>query len=137
MKVYSADLETTVYEGQDHTEAWSSALVALDSDNPLVFHSLAETLEYLDNQDEDAVLYYHNLKFDGNFWLSYLITELKFKQGLERLPDNTVKFKDRKDLKEKELIYVISSMGQWYTITFKYHSHLYTLKDSLKLYHSN
>lgn len=133
MKVYSADLETTVYEGQDHTEAWSSALVALDSNDPLVFHSLAETLEYLDTQNEDAVLYYHNLKFDGNFWLSYLITELKFKQGLERLPDNTVKFKDRKDLKEKELIYVISSMGQWYTITFKYHSHLYTLKDSLKL----
>ena len=74
MKVYSADLETTVYEGQDHTEAWSSALVALDSDSPLVFHSLAETLEYLDNQDEDAVLYYHNLKFVCSFLISYLLT---------------------------------------------------------------
>ena len=133
MKIYSADLETTVYEGQDHTEAWSSALVALDSDEPLVFHSLAETLEYLDLQGEDAILYYHNLKFDGNFWLSFLITVLKFKQGLEHLPDKTVKFKDRKELKERELIYSISSMGQWYTITFKYHGHIYTLKDSLKL----
>ena len=133
MKIYSADLETTVYEGQDHTEAWSSAIVSLDSDEPLVHHSLAETLDYLDQQDEDAILYYHNLKFDGNFWLSFLLTQMDFKQGLDKYDDGTVKFKDRKELKEREVIYSISSMGQWYTITFKYHGHLYTLKDSLKL----
>lgn len=133
MKVYSADLETTVYEGQDHTEAWASALVALDSDDPLVFHSLADTLDYLDSQNENAVLYYHNLKFDGNFWLSYLITKLNFTQGIEYISETDVKFKDKKDLKERELIYVISSMGQWYTITFKYHGHTYILRDSLKL----
>ena len=80
MKIYSADLETTVYEGQDHTEAWSSAIVSLDSGEPLVHHSLAETLDYLDQQDEDAILYYHNLKFDGNFWLSFLLTQMDFKQ---------------------------------------------------------
>ena len=133
MKIYSADLETTVYDGQDHTEAWASALVSLDSDEPLVFHSLEETLDFLDSQNEDAVLYYHNLKFDGNFWLSYLITEKHFKQGLEIISEKQIKFKDKKDLKEKELIYSISSMGQWYTITFKYKQHTYTLKDSLKL----
>ena len=133
MKIYAADLETTVYDGQDHTEAWASALVSLDSEEPLVHHSLEETLNYLDQQDEDAILYYHNLKFDGNFWLSFLITQKNFIQALETLPDGTVQFKDRKELKEKELIYSISSMGQWYTITFKYHSHIYTFKDSLKL----
>ena len=133
MKIYSADLETTVYEGQTETEAWSSALVALDSNNPLIFHSLADTLEYLDAQDEDAILYYHNLKFDGNFWLYFLIKVLGFKQGLLHAPDGTVTMKDARDLYEKELIYSISSMGQWYTITFKYHTHKYTLKDSYKL----
>ena len=133
MKIYSADLETTVYEGQTSTEAWSSALVELGSDTPLIFHSLAETLEYLDSQNEDAVLYYHNLKFDGNFWLYFLIKELGFKQGIEHLADGSVKIKKAKELKEKEVIYSISSMGQWYTITFKYRGHTYTLKDSLKL----
>lgn len=133
MKIYSADLETTVYEGQDHTEAWASALVALDSDKPLVFHSLDDTLDYLDYQDEDAVLYYHNLKFDGNFWLSFLITQKNFTQGLEYISETELTFKDRKELREREVIYSISSMGQWYTIEFKYHSHIYTLKDSLKL----
>lgn len=133
MKIYSADLETTVYEGQTSTEAWSSALVELGSDTPLIFHSLAETLEYLDSQNEDAVLYYHNLKFDGNFWLYFLIKELGFKQGVEHLADGSVKMKEAKELKEKEVIYSISSMGQWYTITFKYRCHTYTFKDSLKL----
>lgn len=133
MKIYSADLETTVYEGQDHTEAWASALVPLDSDKPLVFHSLDDTLDYLDYQDEDAVLYYHNLKFDGNFWLSFLLTQKQFKQGIEYISPTEVTFKDRRELREREVIYSISSMGQWYTIQFKYHSHIYTLKDSLKL----
>ena len=133
MKIYAADLETTVYEGQDHTEAWASALVALDSDKPLIFHSLEDTLDYLDYQEEDAVLYYHNLKFDGNFWLSYLLTQKHFKQGLEYITPTEIKFKEKQDLKEKEVIYSISSMGQWYTIVFKYHSRIYTLKDSLKL----
>ena len=135
MKTYSADLETTVYEGQTSTEAWASALVALDSDEPLVFHSLRDTLDYLDTQDEDAVLYYHNLKFDGNFWLSFLLHEMNFKQGLidNHSKDSKPYFKDKKDLNNKEVIYLISSMGQWYTITFKYKGHLYTLKDSLKL----
>ena len=133
MKIYSADFETTVYEGQDHTEVWASALVALDSDEPVVHHSIQETLDYLKKQNEDAVLYYHNLKFDGNFWLSYLITELGFKQGFEYISDTQVEWKKRKKLDNNELIYSISSMGQWYSIDFKYRGHLYTLKDSLKL----
>lgn len=133
MRYYSADFETTVYEGQDHTEVWASALVALDSDEPVVHHSIQETLDYLKKQNEDAVLYYHNLKFDGNFWLSYLITELGFKQGFEYISDTQVEWKKRKKLDNNELIYSISSMGQWYSIDFKYRGHLYTLKDSLKL----
>ena len=133
MKIYSADLETTVYEGQETTEVWASALVALDSDEPLVFHSLKDTLQYLNTQDEDAILYYHNLKFDGNFWLSYLITELGFKQGLIFNNPADAHFKKKHELDNNELVYLISSMGQWYTITFKYRGHVYTLKDSLKL----
>ena len=133
MKIYSADLETTVYEGQTSTEAWASALVALDSDEPLVFHSLRDTLDYLDTQDEDAILYYHNLKFDGNFWLSFLLTEMNFTQGYIHTTAEELHFKDKKDLHNNQVIYLISSMGQWYTLTFKYKGHMYTLKDSLKL----
>lgn len=133
MKIYCADLETTVYEGQTSTEAWASALVPLDSDEPIVHHSLQETLDYLVEQDEDAVLYYHNLKFDGNFWLSFLISEKGFTQAFEYISETELTWKDPRKLLDKELIYSISSMGQWYTVTFKYKSHKYILKDSLKL----
>ena len=133
MRIYSADFETTVYENQDHTEVWASALVSLDSDEPVLHHSIGETLQYLKDRDEDAILYYHNLKFDGNFWLSYLITELHFTQGYEVISDTQVTWKKRKKLNNNEVIYSISSMGQWYEIDFKYRGHFYTLKDSLKL----
>lgn len=133
MRIYSADFETTVYENQDHTEVWASALVSLDSDEPVLHHSIGETLQYLKDRDEDAILYYHNLKFDGNFWLSYLITELHFTQGFEVISDTQVTWKKRKKLNNNEVIYSISSMGQWYEIDFKYRGHFYTLKDSLKL----
>lgn len=133
MKIYACDFETTVYENQDHTEVWASAMVGLDDDEPIIHHSIGETLQYLKAQNEDAILYYHNLKFDGNFWLSYLITELGFKQGYEYISETDIAWKKKKELKNNEVIYSISSMGQWYTITFKYRSHIYELKDSLKL----
>lgn len=137
MKTYIADLETTVYEGQTETEAWASAIVDLslpnETESVIIHHSLEETLDYLDYQSEDAILYYHNLKFDGQFWLYYLLYVKHFKQGYETLSDNTIVFKKSYDLNNNELIYTISDMGQWYTITFKYHEHTYTLKDSLKL----
>lgn len=133
MTIYSADFETTVYENQDHTEVWASALVRLDSDEPIVHHSIGETLEYLKKQNEDATLYYHNLKFDGNFWLSYLLTELNFKQGFDVISETQVTWKKKKQLDNNEVIYSISSMGQWYEIVFKYRGHIFTLRDSLKL----
>jgi hypothetical protein len=133
MKIYACDFETTVYENQDHTEVWASAIIGLEDDEPIVFHSIDETLYFLKQQNEDAVLYYHNLKFDGKFWLSYLITQLGFKQGFDYISPTEVIWKKKKELKNKEVIYSISSMGQWYSVTFKYHNHIYTLKDSLKL----
>jgi hypothetical protein len=137
LRTYIADLETTVYDGQTSTEAWASALVDIEAEDDissvLIFHSLYETLEYLEHKDEDAVLYYHNLKFDGEFWLYFLIQVCGFKQGIEYISPTDVTMKQPKELDNNEVTYSISSMGQWYSITFKYHSHKYTLKDSLKL----
>lgn len=135
MKTFVADFETTVYDGQESTEVWASALADINDENDtvLVFHSIDETLEYLKFLDEDIVMYYHNLKFDGNFWLWYLIHKLKFKQGYEILNETEYVMKQSRDIANNEVVYTISDMGQWYTITFKYHGHKITLKDSLKL----
>lgn len=135
MKTFVADFETTVYEGQDSTEVWASAMADIDDeeDTVFVFHSIAETLQYIEFLEQDIVLYYHNLKFDGNFWLWHLIHELKFKQGIEILDKTTYVMKKPRDINNNEVVYMISDMGQWYSITFKYRGHKVTLKDSLKL----
>ena len=78
MKIYACDFETTVYENQDHTEVWASAIIGLEDDEPIVFHSIDETLYFLKQQNEDAVLYYHNLKFDGKFVNNFLKKQIYF-----------------------------------------------------------
>lgn len=137
MKTYIADLETTVYDGQTSTEAWASAIVDInapdETSSVIILHSLQDTLDYLDHQGEDAVLYYHNLKFDGQFWLYYLLEVLHFKQGIEVISPTEVVMNKPRDLKNNEVVYSISSMGQWYSIAFRYREHKYTLYDSLKL----
>ena len=104
MKTFVADFETTVFDGQDSTEVWASAMADIydKEDNVFVFHSIAETLQYIDLLDEDVVMYYHNLKFDGNFWLWYLIHELHFEQGYEIVDNDTYIMKKPREIKIPE-----------------------------------
>lgn len=71
-RVFACDFETTVYEGQEYTEVWSSAFAELFTEDVTVHHSISDTFEYFSRMDGNILLYYHNLKFDGAFWLDYL-----------------------------------------------------------------
>ena len=89
-RTFSADFETTVEENtrkQTATEVWSAASVELWTEDVMVFHSIGELYEYYVSLNENIVVYFHNLKFDGNFWLSYLLYDLKFKQAFDPAPD--------------------------------------------------
>lgn len=130
------DFETTVYKGQVNTEVWASASVELFSEGVKIFHSIGEQFEYFTSLKENIIVYYHNLKFDGAFWLSYLMVDLGFKQASEQL-DAENPFKVRW-LQEKEMLnntfkYSISDRGQWYTIIIKVGGHFIEIRDSLKL----
>lgn len=130
------DFETTVYKGQVNTEVWASASVELFSEDVKIFHSIGEQFEYFTSLKENIIVYYHNLKFDGAFWLSYLMVDLGFKQASEQL-DAENPFKVRW-LQEKEMLnntfkYSISDRGQWYTIIIKVGGHFIEIRDSLKL----
>ena len=83
MRTFACDFETTVYEGQTSTEVWSSALVELNHENVYVHHSIEATFYWLNQLRDNAVLYYHNLKFDGSFWLDYLLKLPTFSQAIE------------------------------------------------------
>lgn len=135
VRKFMCDFETTVYEGQTSTEVWASASVEFYTENVNIFHSIDEQFQYFKALNCDLVAYYHNLKFDGNFWLSYLLTKLKYEQAIHYLNDEQTQaeFIAIKDMKNKTFRYTISDMGQWYTLTIKVNNHIIELRDSLKL----
>ena len=148
--IFMGDFETTVYENQERTDVWASALTRIgdETDHVEVFNSLPATYDWLiDNVKSDCIIYYHNLKFDGTFFLAYLMErgdyvecfdetdpmvlfegtslERKMKQG---------EFEHDKDMPPGSYKYLISDMGAWYNVKFKRHDgFIVELRDSLKL----
>lgn len=134
-RTFMCDFETTVYDNQESTEVWASAIVELYTENVIILHSIEETYEYFKSLDCNITMYYHNLKFDGAFWLSYLLVDLGFKQALVHNSDKEldVSWKYEKAMENHEVKFVVSDRGQWYQITFKENDHYFIIKDSLKL----
>ena len=132
---FVGDFETTVYDGQTYTEVWASALVEIGSEDVVILHSIGETFDYLVSLNCNLVVYYHNLKFDGSFWLDYLFNVLQYKQATMQWGTeyNQVAWLKIKEMPNKSFKYSISFMGSWYTITIKVKDHTIELRDSLKL----
>ena len=132
--VMVGDFETTVYDGQTETEVWASAVVSLFTEDVLIFHSIDETFRYLDMLDANITIYYHNLKFDGSFWLSYLLRKSDYKQALIQYSETDYEFMKRKDMPRRSFAYCISDKGLWYYIMIRTASGAYIdIRDSLKL----
>lgn len=134
-RYFACDFETTVYEGQEYTEVWSSAFCELFRDEVTVHHSIEETFNYFKNLPGNIILYYHNLKFDGSFWISFLLTKLHYEQAIMQMSSryNDVKWINKDQMKNKSFQYLISDMGQWYTITIKVNDKFIEIRDSFKL----
>ena len=134
-RTYVCDFETTVYKGQTDTEVWASACVELFTEDVKIFHSIGEQFDYFKKQGCNICAYYHNLKFDGAFWLSYLLIDLKLKQAYTKLNEQgtDVEWLQEKDMPNNSFKYTISDMGQWYTIIIKTNNHFIEIRDSLKL----
>ena len=86
---FVGDFETTVYDNQEYTEVWASAVVPLYSESVIIHHSLLDTFNYLKALPGNICIYYHNLKFDGSFWLPFLIENLGFKQAYLKIKTET------------------------------------------------
>lgn len=145
-RYFACDFETTVYANQINTEVWAAASVELFTDAVSIFHSIDEQFEYFKSLKCNIVAYYHNLKFDGAFWLSYLMVDLGYKQaayhpstGSEDFSNDEedaddFKFYKQWEMPAKSFVYSISDMGQWYRIIIKLsQDHYLEIRDSLKL----
>lgn len=134
-RYFSCDFETTVYKGQVNTEVWASACVELGTEDVKIFQSIDETFAYFKSLKSNIVCYYHNLKFDGNFWLSYLLVDLGMQQATQRTGDGEydVAWVDPKNMLNNTFQYSISDKGMWYTMKIKVNDYLIEIRDSLKL----
>lgn len=142
-RYFSCDFETTVWDEatvqklgkQTYTEVWASAVVELGTENVQIFHSIDETFDYFRSLHCNMVCYYHNLKFDGNFWLYYLLNVRKWKQATEPTGkgEYDIEFVKSKEMYNNTFSYSISDKGQWYTLTMKVDNYIIQLRDSLKL----
>lgn len=135
-RYFMCDFETTVYKGQQSTEVWASASSELFTDDTVqIFHSIQEQLDYFIDLKCNIVAYYHNLKFDGSFWLSYLLIDKHYKQAYRKngVNENNVEWLQEKDMENNTFKYSISDKGQWYSIIIKVKNHFIEIRDSLKL----
>lgn len=140
VKIFVGDFETTVYKGQQSTEVWSSACVEIYTEDVKIFHSLPEQFEYFQSLKSHIICYFHNLKFDGEFWLSFLLSNMGFTQAYYVEKDengneipSTIEWMNNRDMPNNSFKYSISAMGMWYSITIKVHNCIIELRDSYKL----
>lgn len=134
-RTYACDFETTVYENQSFTEVWSACFGELNKDNVEIMPSISDFFNYFFRLKDNVKLYFHNLAFDGSFILSYFIKDLKFSQAYDVLTSDgsVVRWKETKDMKNGEIKYSISDVGQWYYIIIKKNNKIIEIRDSLKL----
>lgn len=135
IRYFMSDFETTVYKGQVSTEVWAAATVELYTEDVKIFHSIDELFNYFVSLKCNVVTYFHNLKFDGSFWLSYLMVDKNYKQAYYQYGKTQldIAWKKEKEMDNGEFKYSISSKGMWYTIIIKTGGCYIEIRDSLKL----
>ena len=124
--MYTADFETNVSE--EDCRVWAYAICEIGNpDNFIYGNSIEDFIKWCFNdKKENYSLYFHNLKFDGEYIFSYLLNN-----GYEYI-------KNKKDRRDKTFTCLISDTGQFYSIEIYEevkgkHSNKVTIYDSLKI----
>ena len=134
---FMADFETTVYDNQEFTEVWAAAIVELNTEDVQLFGNIWDFMNFCYDRakQQNLVIYFHNLKFDVSFILSYLITEVQMPMAIEYTGprEHDIRFVSDSKMSNDTFKYLCSDMGQWYCLTIKKHGHMIMFQDSLKL----
>ena len=125
MKKFTADFETCTWL-EDETYVWAWALCNIDNPEEVQVGTNIEEFFKICSTYTNPRIYFHNLKFDGSFLISYLL-----ENGYELV-------EDREQTHEKSFQCVISDLGAYYQIIVylkKYDSKVkkITFIDSLKI----
>lgn len=103
MKKYTADFETATWlENETYVWAWATCEIG-NPDNIEIGTDINKFMEWC-IKNHNTTLYFHNLKFDCEFVISYLLNN-----GYEHI-------KDRKEKRDKTFTTLISDMGLFYSM---------------------
>ena len=102
MKKFTADFETATWL-EDESFVWAWALCEIGNTDNLKIGNTIETFFETIKKEDNPVILFHNLKFDGEFILFHLLK-------------NEYEHVDRKEKKTKSFSTLISDMGLFYQI---------------------
>lgn len=125
MKKYSADFETATWK-DDETWVWAWATCEIGNDKNITIDNNIDSFIEFTKQSENSIFYFHNLKFDGEFIIYWLLTH-----GFKHV-------EKREDVKDNTFTTLISNMGQFYQIVVYFEKKNKKVKkatfiDSLKI----
>ena len=127
---FTADFETSTlswYLRDSYARVWAWALFEIGSENGFSYgNDLTEFMKILANPRENYVLYFHNLKFDGEYIFNWLL-----QNGFSYV-------KNKKERRDKTFTCLITDTGQFYSIEIWFeikgrHTNKVTIYDSLKI----
>lgn len=115
-----ADFETIT--DKSDLRIWAFAICQIRNEDNIYYGTTMEEFLDLIRGEEFSTIYFHNLKFDGEFIISWL-----FKHGYKH-------FKDKKHLQPGEFNILMSDKGQFYSMDIYFKSgEKVSILDSLKL----
>ena len=132
-RYYAADFETTTASvSEEYTFVWSFCVDEVGAYKPEIFGSIDSFFTFCGNPERGSRkrIYFHNLKFDGNFILWNLLNVRGYKTALR---DDGSTMAKPEDIRPGECCYVISDTGQWYYIAFIINNCFIEVRDSLKI----
>ena len=123
---YAGDFETTTDEND--VRVWAYSLCNIEDHTEFLYGtSIEEFFDFCSDYLHNYKIWFHNLKFDGSFIISYLLSN-----GFEWISD-------RKEKRDMTFTTLISDMGQFYSIVVYFevnghHTNKVEFFDSLKIF---
>lgn len=124
MKKFTGDFETSTWE-EDSSRVWAFALCNIDNEEIKIGTNIDDFIEIL-LKENNPVVYFHNLKFDGEFLINWA-----FRHNFKHV-------ENKEDIDNMTFTTLISDLGQFYSIVFYFKKgnkkvKKITFYDSLKI----
>lgn len=125
MKRFTADFETATWV-KNETWVWAWAICEIGNEQNIIIDNNIESFIEFCKKEKNSIFYFHNLKFDGEFIIYYLLTH-----GFNHV-------EKKEDIEDMTFTTLISDMGQFYSIVVYFKKdnkkvHKVTFYDSLKI----